>query len=119
MHVYVCMCTSVCVSVNASLPAGQSFGAVLMELLIIEEQGLIEKINIPQSCNEFHVEEQARYKLPVRATRTHRYTHLNSTFPLTEIMISMESQYYHGLIPLEASICTMLVLCGPSASFRC
>lgn len=45
-----------------------------MELLIIEEQGLIEKINIPQSCNEFHVEEKARYKLLVRPTHTHTHT---------------------------------------------
>lgn len=35
----------------------------MLELLIIVEQGLIEKINIPQRCNEFHVEQQAGYKL--------------------------------------------------------
>lgn len=50
---------SVSVGRNASVPVGQLFVAVLMELLIIEEQGLIEKINISWICNEGHVEQQA------------------------------------------------------------
>lgn len=50
-----------------------------MELLIIEEQGLIEKINIPWSCNEFHVEEQARYKLPDMHTHKQTHTRLEPT----------------------------------------
>lgn len=62
-----------CVCLFVSAPAGQRFVAVLMELLIMEEQGLIEKINIPWRCNEFHVEEQARYKLPVRHTHTNPF----------------------------------------------
>lgn len=66
------VCALVCV--NASLPKRQSFRAVLIELLIIEEHGLIEKINIPERCNEFHVEEEARYQLPVRHTHAHIHT---------------------------------------------
>lgn len=67
---------SVSVSRNASLPVGQWFVAVLMELLIIEEQGLIEKINISWICNELHVEQQACYKLALRP-HTHTFMHIN------------------------------------------
>lgn len=53
-------CVCMCVCMRASLPVEQQFEEVLIELLIIGEHRLIEKINIPQRCNEFHVVEQAR-----------------------------------------------------------
>lgn len=65
-----------------------------MELLIIEEQGLIEKINIPQRCNECHVEEQTRYKSTTHPLFkcTHTQTHTPGSF------ISTDWYYdFHGI----------------------
>lgn len=64
-----------------------------MELLIIEEQGLIEKINISWICNELHVEQQACYKLVPRPhTHTHTFMRTNAHDTMFEQLTLQHAQ---------------------------